>query len=173
MSDLRFHPTEFRAALSAFATGVTIITTQSSDGTKAGLTANSFSSLSLSPPLVLWSIGKSSSNFAAFASARYFAVHVLSADQQPLAALFAARGADKFASLVYDTDAEGVPLLRDCAARFRCRSWAQYEGGDHLILVGEVLEIERNHRLPLVFHSGAYGSINQPMGSVPPADTGR
>jgi len=172
MSNPRFHSTDFRAALGAFATGVTIITTRSLDGVEAGLTANSFSSLSLTPPLVLWSIAKTSSNFAAFASTRYFAVHVLSADQLALAARFATRGADKFAALDYDTDGEGVPLLRDCAARFRCRSWAQYEGGDHLILVGEVLEIERSTRAPLVFHGGSYGSILPPA-PVAAADAGR
>lgn len=159
MSNPRFNATEFRSALGAFATGVTIITTRSVDGVQAGLTANSFSSLSLDPPLVLWSIARTSSNFAAFASARYFAVHVLAADQQALAARFATRGADKFAALDFETDREGVPLLRHCAARFRCRTWAQYEGGDHQILIGEVLEIEQSIRAPLVFHGGSYSSI--------------
>jgi 3-hydroxy-9,10-secoandrosta-1,3,5(10)-triene-9,17-dione monooxygenase reductase component len=144
-----------RTALGTFATGVTIVTTRDA-GADIGLTANSFNSVSLEPPMVLWSLAKSSFSLPAFQNGSYFAVHVLAADQEPLSNLFAKRGADKFAGLALERGEGGVPLLPGCAARFICRTAFQYEGGDHIIFVGEVLSLDHFPRAPLVFHGGTY-----------------
>ena len=144
-----------RNALGTFATGVTIVTTHV-DGVDVGLTANSFSSVSLEPPLVLWSLAKRASSLPAFMQAGYFAVHVLASDQEHLSQLFATRGADRFAGLEVERGEASVPLLPGCAARFLCRSTFQYEGGDHIIFVGEVVEFEHASRPPLLFHGGRY-----------------
>ena len=149
-------PGEFRQALGTFATGVTIITTRAPDGAALGLTVNSFNSVSLNPPLVLWSLANNSLSLAAFRAAPVWAVHVLAADQEDLSARFAKRGEDKFAGLELDRGVEGIPLLRGCSARFQCRTAFQQEGGDHVIFVGEVLSFDRSEAAPLVFHGGRY-----------------
>ena len=151
-----FDAGEFRKALGAFATGVTIITTRAADGAPLGLTVNSFNSVSLKPPLVLWSLAQNALSLPVFKAVTHWAVHVLAADQEALSARFARRGQDKFAGLDTDTGAGGIPLLRGCTARFQCRSAFQYEGGDHTIFVGEVLAFDRSDSAPLVFHSGRY-----------------
>lgn len=148
-------PRQLRDALGAFATGVTIVTTHA-DGVDVGLTANSFSSVSLSPPMVLWSLAKTASSLSAFSKAGHFAVHVLAADQEALSKQFATRGVDRFADLEIARGEGGVPLLARCAARFMCRSAFQYEGGDHVIFVGEVMHFEHTPRPPLLFHGGRY-----------------
>ena len=150
---------EFRDALGAFATGVTIVTTRAADGAPIGLTASSFNSLSLDPPMVLWALSKAARSLSAFAAARHFAVHILAADQRSLADRFAARGADRFAGLELDEGAGGIPLLRGCSATFQCRTAYQYQGGDHVIFVGEVVAFDHSGRPGLAFHGGAYGSI--------------
>lgn len=147
---------EFRRALGAFATGVTIITTRAPDGAPLGLTCSSFNSVSLNPPMVLWSLANNALSLPIFRDAGRWAVHVLAADQDALSARFARRGEDKFAGLDYDTGDGGVPLLRGCTARFQCKTAFQYEGGDHLIFVGEVLNFDRSDSPPLVFHGGRY-----------------
>lgn len=148
-----------RDALGSFVTGITIVTTIGSSGEDVGLTANSFNSVSLNPPMVLWSLAKTSLSQPAFATAEYFAVHVLSADQQSLSDLFARRGADKFGTLKLDRGHSGIPLLKGCAARFQCRTAFRYEGGDHDIFVGEVVEFEHFEKPPLIFHRGKYGAV--------------
>ena len=159
---------QFRTALGSFATGVTIVTTRATDGSPIGLTANSFNSLSLEPPMVLWALAKSSKSLPAFASAEYFAVHILSVDQQRLADIFATRGADKFGDLDFDIGPGRVPLLRGCSARFQCRTAHQYEGGDHTIFVGEVIGFDHFDRLPLAFQGGAYANlVPRPRGTQP------
>ena len=163
---------QFRTALGAFATGVTIVTTLTADGTPVGLTANSFNSLSLQPPMVLWALAKTSKSLAAFIPAEYFAVHVLAADQQALASLFATRGADKFGDVDWDSGRGGVPLLRACSARFQCRAAHQYEGGDHVIFVGEVVEFDHLDKPALAFHGGAYASLLR-RPAAPAAAAGR
>ena len=151
-----FDAQEFRRALGMFATGVTIITTRSPSGEPVGLTVNSFSSVSLNPPLVLWSLDNGSRNLPAFRDSPHWAVHVLGTDQEALSARFARRGEDKFAGLDYDRGPDQVPLLRGCSARFECRTVSQYQGGDHLIFIGEVIGFERRDTAPLVFHGGRY-----------------
>ncbi|GAB0116336.1 flavin reductase [Acidisoma sp. 7E03] len=147
----------FRNALGAFATGVTVITTLSPEGADVGVTANSFNSVSLDPPMILWSIGKTSSSLAAFMAAERFAVHVLSAEQEALSGRFAKSGTDKFAGLSVSRGIGDVPLLEGCAARFQCRIAFRHEAGDHYILVGEVEAFDHDGHAPLAFHSGRYG----------------
>jgi 3-hydroxy-9,10-secoandrosta-1,3,5(10)-triene-9,17-dione monooxygenase reductase component len=129
---------QFRNALGSFATGVTIITTCAPDGADVGVTANSFNSVSLDPPMILWSLGKNSTSLDAFMAAEHFAVHVLAMDQESLSGRFAKSNTDKFAGLTVDRGRAGIPLLPGCAARFQCRTAYRHEGGDHIILVGEV-----------------------------------
>ena len=155
MTELSFEPAAFRKALGSFATGVTVVTT-CANGERFGVTANSFSSVSLNPPLVLWSLAKSSSSLAAFSSASGFAVHILASDQQALSNRFAMRGVDKFADVPLESGSDGIPLLVGCAARFECRTTYQYEGGDHIIFVGQVHAFGHGDKDPLVFHAGRY-----------------
>jgi 3-hydroxy-9,10-secoandrosta-1,3,5(10)-triene-9,17-dione monooxygenase reductase component len=157
--DLPVDAKEFRKALGAFATGVTIVTTHSDDGKDHGLTANSFNSVSLDPPMVLWSLGKTSSNLAAFLEADRFAVHVLAVEQEDLSNQFARSGTDKFSNCAVDRGAGDVPLLDGCVARFECRVAHRYEGGDHVIFVGEVARFNSFDRAPLVFQHGSYGRV--------------
>jgi 3-hydroxy-9,10-secoandrosta-1,3,5(10)-triene-9,17-dione monooxygenase reductase component len=149
----------FRKALGAFTTGVTIITTRDHSGRDVGVTANSFNSVSLDPPLVLWSLARSASSFPAFAHTDYFAVHILAADQEHLSRQFAQRGAEKFVGVRVQRGLHELPLLEGCAARFECRTVHRYDGGDHKIYVGEVVSYLYNERPPLVFHSGTYATL--------------
>lgn len=151
-----FDSKPFRDALGAFTTGVTIVTTHDADGNDIGLTANSFNSVSLDPPMVLWSLAKSSLSLAAFKESRYFAVHILSADQEAQSNLFATRGADKFSGLELERGQGNVPLLSGCSARFECEKAFEYEGGDHEIFVGQVVAFEDYKKPPLVFQAGKY-----------------
>ena len=152
-----FEPLAFRKALGSFATGVTT----RSNGERFGVTANSFNSVSLEPPLVLWSLAKSSSSLAAFAESEGFAVHILAADQQDLSNRFAKRGVDKFDGLALEIGHGDVPLLPGCAARFQCRTTYRYEGGDHIIFVGEVFDFSHGEKEPLLFHAGRYATRAQ------------
>jgi 3-hydroxy-9,10-secoandrosta-1,3,5(10)-triene-9,17-dione monooxygenase reductase component len=159
----------FRGALSQFATGVTIVTTRQQPGQDVGLTANSFSSVSLDPPMVLWSLSRQSLSLPAFMESAHFAVHVLAANQDDLSDRFAKRGVDKFAGLVLERGPDDIPLLTDCAARFQCRTTYRYEGGDHVIFVGEVLRFDHSDRAPLVFHGGRYAiAAAKAQGETPP-----
>jgi 3-hydroxy-9,10-secoandrosta-1,3,5(10)-triene-9,17-dione monooxygenase reductase component len=156
----------FRNALGAFATGVTVVTTRSGEGGDVGLTANSFNSVSLDPPMVLWSLAKTSKSLSTFMTASYFAVHVLASDQEALSARFARPASDKFADLPIDRGVGAIPLLTDCSARFQCRTAFRYEGGDHMIFVGQVEAFDHWDRPPLVYHAGRYASavrVTQPQ----------
>ncbi|MEI6734207.1 MAG: flavin reductase family protein [Comamonadaceae bacterium] len=152
-----FSQSEFRTALGMFATGVTIVTARSSTGELVGLTANSFNSVSLDPPLVLWSLARSAASMLAFSTGSHYAINILSADQQALAQRFATKGVDRFANLTFADGASGAPLLNGAAAWFECFNRSRYDEGDHVIFVGEV---ERcSHRAgasPLLFHGGKF-----------------
>lgn len=152
-----FDDRELRDALGCFATGVTVITTMTPAG-PLGMTANSFSSVSLDPPLILWSPARKSRRFPAFEAAAYFAVHVLSEGQLELAELFAGAG-DDFEAVEFTQGLGEVPLIDGCAARFECRHAAGHDGGDHLIVVGEVLRLEQADLPPLLYHRGSYRSL--------------
>lgn len=149
----------FRNALGAFATGVTIATTLDADGQPVGVTASSFNSVSLDPPLVLWSVAKANMSCAAFCESGHFAVHILAAEQVALSNRFARSGSDKFTGLEWQSGATGSPILPDYAALFQCRTRHQYDGGDHIIMVGEVVDFRVQDRAPLLFHAGRYAAL--------------
>lgn len=162
-----FDPKTYRNALGQFATGVTIITTRESAGGAVGVTANSFNSVSLDPPLVLWSLARSARSMAAFEQASQFAVHILASDQDHLANLFASRVDDKFGGL--DIGSDGPPRIDGCSARLVCTTRHMYDGGDHVIMVGEVMDYESEGKSPLLFHSGSYADrIARQSSSAPP-----
>lgn len=160
------NPIEFRKALGSFATGVTVITSVDSDENPVGVTASSFNSVSLDPPLVLWSLAKNAMSLKTFQDSGHFCVHVLSAAQQDLSNRFASKGADKFSGLEWSRGVGGIPLLPKFAAQFQCRTTYQYEGGDHIIFVGEVLDFEGKDEAPLVFHGGRYALAKTKDGSA-------
>ncbi|MBX7484164.1 flavin reductase family protein [Qipengyuania qiaonensis] len=154
-----FDPQSFRDALGSFVTGVTIVTARDAEGRPFGLTANSFNSVSLDPPMVLWSLSLQSGTLPVFRDARNWAVHVLAADQQSMSDRFARPGEDKFAGLEVDDGPEGAPLIEGYAARFGCRARFEYEGGDHAIFLGEVVDFDRREAEPLIYHGGSYGRV--------------
>lgn len=151
-----FDPKEFRRALGMFATGVTIVTTKAADGTPVGITANSFNSVSLEPPMVLWSLANNARSLPAFTGSEFWNVHILSNEQEALSNRFARPGEDKFAGLELDTQASGAPLLPGCSARFQCKNAFKYDGGDHTIFVGEVVQYDSSALPPLLYVTGGY-----------------
>ena len=152
-----FSKTEFRTALGMFATGVTIVTARTADGNLVGLTANSFNSVSMSPPLVLWSLSQAASSMEAFSTGSHYAINILSADQQDLAMQFATKGVDKFAGVAYSLGVAGAPLIEGAAATFECFNRSRYEEGDHVIFVGEVEHCShREGASPLLYHGGKF-----------------
>ncbi len=163
--------TAFRNALGSFVTGVTIVTACDPQGDPVGLTANSFNSVSLDPPMVLWSLALTANSLPAFRDAKAWAVHILAADQQTMSDRFARSGADKFEGLETQNGPEGAPLIVGCAARFGCRARYEYEGGDHAIFLGEVVDFARSSAEPLVYHSGGYGRLMpREGGTIDPQD---
>ncbi|MEO5669404.1 MAG: flavin reductase family protein [Ramlibacter sp.] len=151
-----FSSLEFRTALGMFATGVTIVTARTSDGV-IGLTANSFNSVSLDPPLVLWSLAKAAASLEAFRAGSHYAVNVLAGDQKSLAERFALRGADRWTGVEFTDGMGGSPLLTGAAATFECFNRSRYDEGDHVIFVGEVERCSwRAGASPLLFHGGRF-----------------
>lgn len=152
-----FSTREFRDALGMFATGVTIVTARSAEGEPIGLTANSFNSVSLDPPLVLWSLSRAAASMATFMTGTHYAVHVLAADQKALAERFATRGIDRWAGLPYRSGRGGVPLLEGAVATFECFNRSRYAEGDHVIFVGQVEHCtHRAGATPLLYHGGRF-----------------
>jgi flavin reductase (DIM6/NTAB) family NADH-FMN oxidoreductase RutF len=150
-------PRDFRSALGAYATGVTIITAAAEDGKPYGLTCNSFASVSLNPPLVLWSLVLYSSSLNVFQNATHFAVNVLGASQQALANKFAKSSDDKFVGVDWTPGLGNAPLLVESVANFQCRAVNRYYGGDHVIFLGAVEAYSYNRKEPLLFARGGYG----------------
>lgn len=150
---------EFRRTLGQFATGVTAMTTRAPGGAPVGMTVSSFNSLSLDPPLILWSIARSTPSFAYFQVGDTFAVNVLSADQEAVARQLARSSSDKFDGIAARSGLNGVPLIDGCIAYLECSVWARYPGGDHDIIVGRVLRIFNIGKAPLLFHGGAFRSL--------------
>ena len=163
-------PKAFRRALGNFATGVTIITTRAPDGTKVGVTASSFNSLSMDPPLILWSSMKEARSCAVFESATHFAVNILAADQMEMSNHFARQQPDKFAGIVHEDGIGGAPIFPGCAGRFQCESYAKLDGGDHWIFVGRVVAFDDFGRSPLCFHQGSYAMVYDHPDSLPKTD---
>lgn len=147
----------FRAALGRFATGVTIVTARADDGNLVGLTANSFNSVSLAPPLVLWSLSRQSASMPVFHAGSHYAIHVLSAQQRELALRFASKGVDRWAGVDYTLGESGAPLLAGAVATFECFNRSRYEEGDHVIFVGEVERCRHEMDVaPLLYHGGQF-----------------
>jgi len=153
--------TDYRKALACFATGVTIVTTLDGDLEPVGLTVNSFNSVSLSPPLILWSLKRSSGNLQNFLNCQSFCVNVLSEDQADLARQFAASHVEKFDGVKWRKSLGGAPRLNECTAYFDCRLYGHHDGGDHEIFLGEVREFgSRASRPPLMFVNGEFTSLH-------------
>ncbi|WP_419760382.1 flavin reductase family protein [Acidisoma sp.] len=164
-------PREFRNALARFATGVTVITTRSPSGKAEGLTANSFSSVSLDPPLVLWSLREGAPSMASFTDSGCFAINVLGADQQHHSRHFATASADKFHGQSWIPGLGGCPLLEDCVARFECHTEQIISAGDHRLFIGLVLRATYRPGEPLVFHAGAYHGVAPLLSVITPSGT--
>jgi flavin reductase (DIM6/NTAB) family NADH-FMN oxidoreductase RutF len=152
-----FDPRDFRNALGSFGTGVTVITAATADGRRAGLTCNSFASVSLDPPLVLWSLVVHSPSMPIFQEASHFAVNVLAVSQVDVALRFARPADDKFAGIAWEPGLGSAPLLPGVVATFQCRNSYRYYGGDHVIFMGAVETYFYNFDDPLLFSRGAFG----------------
>ncbi|MFN0038077.1 MAG: flavin reductase family protein [Burkholderiales bacterium] len=161
MSQKPVDPTLLRRDLGSFVTGVTIVTTRTTAGEPVGLTVNSFNTVSLVPPLVLWSLSLRAASYDAFAQASHFAVNVLAADQRALSDRFAKTGGEKFNGLAWREGIAGLPILEGTAASFQCRHSARHPGGDHIIFIGEVLAHESSGRPPLVYARGRYAEARE------------
>ena len=149
-------PRDFRNALGTFGTGVTIVTAMSVDGRPYGVTCNSFASVSLNPPLVLWSLGMFSQGLSIFQNASHFTVNVLGASQEALASQFAKSSDDKFAGVSWTPGLGNAPVLTDSVANFQCRAANRYYGGDHIIFIGHVERYAYTNRPTLLFCRGKY-----------------
>lgn len=149
-------PRQLRDVLGTFMTGVTVITTQDKDGICHGVTANSFSSLSLDPPLVLWSQALTSRSHPAFEESNYFAVNILADHQIPVSNHFAKSRDDKFKDIAHHSGVGGAPVLEGCAAHLECKKIATYPAGDHVLYIGQVLNIGHHGRRSLGYNAGKY-----------------
>ena len=148
---------EFRSSLAMFATGVTIVTARTPEGELLGLTANSFNSVSMNPPLVLWSLSRAASSMAALSTGSHYAINILASDQKELAERFAGTKDERWKAVAFTESTSGLPLLDGAAASFECFNRSRYEEGDHVIFVGEVERCQ--HRVgaaPLLFHGGRF-----------------
>lgn len=151
-----FDARDLRGALGQFSTGVAVVTLRAADGRRIGVTVNSFASVSLDPPLVLWSLARTAPSAPDFIAAQRFAIHVLAADQHALSRRFATPMADKFDGVAHACDASGLPLLDGVIGRFVCRNARQYDGGDHVIFIGAVESYAYFDGEPLLFYGGRY-----------------
>ena len=152
-----FTPAEFRAALGMFATGVTIVTARASNGALIGLTANSFNSVSLDPPLVLWSLARGAGSMPTLRTGSHYAVNILAASQKELAERFAKKDVDRWVDVEFTRGIGGAPVLVGAAATFECFNRSRYDEGDHVIFVGEVERCtHRPGAAPLLFHGGRF-----------------
>ncbi len=152
-------PKALRDTLSCFPTGVAIATTSARDGTPIGVTISSFNSVSMDPPLVLWSLASNAGSLPEYMAHKGFAINILSSDQVALCKLFSSQERDRFASLNWTRGLHGLPILADCAATLECTTHAVVEGGDHQIMIGRVEQHASFDRTPLVFGKGQLGTF--------------
>lgn len=150
---------KFRDALGKFATGVAVVTALRADGSKLGITINSFSSVSLMPPLVLWSIDKASAHFETFVNADRYNIHVLAAGQEDASRHFAGPFADQFEDVSHTLDGHGLPVLDHCLARFACVSFKRIDAGDHIVLIGKVEDFDSQDGGALTYFSSRYATL--------------
>jgi flavin reductase (DIM6/NTAB) family NADH-FMN oxidoreductase RutF len=171
--DARFAPHDaprLRRALGRFATGVTVITARGADGRPLGFTANSFNSVSIDPPLILWSLSRRSERLGAYRGASAYAVNILTAAQEGLARQFAAPAEDRFDGVVWEEGLEGAPVLPDALAVFECLHEAVYPAGDHELFIGRVERVRERPGKPLTFFGGDFGTVMgefEPEGETP------
>ncbi|RUW78863.1 MULTISPECIES: flavin reductase [unclassified Mesorhizobium] len=158
-------PIALRRAFGTFVTGVTVITTRDTDGNPRGMTANSFTSVSLDPPLLLVCVAKSASSFAAFTMADSFAVNLLHEGQVDISATFASKSPDKFHSVNHDRVHTGAPILTDSLTWFDCTTYNRVDAGDHVVLIGQVQAFGTSPSAPLGFCRGRYASVKDPLPS--------
>lgn len=153
-------PREFRDALGCFATGVAVATCRDADGAAIGVTINSFSSVSLDPPLVLWSLGRSSQHFDDFLNAGHYAINVLREEQRDLSLRFSLPHEDRWLGVEVGAWRTGAPIIADCLASVECTTEAIHDGGDHIILIGRVVRLssDRTGR-PLLYFGGRYATL--------------
>lgn len=151
---------DFRRTLGCFPTGVAIVTTCDADGAPVGLTISSFNSVSMDPPLVLWSLALNAASLPTFRASEGFAINILSADQAHLPKVFSSPVDERFADLDWQNGISGAPVLNDAAAVIECRTYARYDGGDHEIMLGEVLRHRSSDLIPLVYGKGRLGPLN-------------
>ncbi|QFS82812.1 FMN reductase (NADH) NtaB [Roseivivax sp. THAF40] len=152
-------PRALRDSLSCFPTGVTVVTARAQDGAPVGVTVSSFNAVSLDPPLILWSLGLKSASLEVFRAADHFAVNVLSEAQADLPRIFSSPVEDRFAGLDWRDGIGGAPVLTDSTAVFECRSYARYDGGDHEIMLGEVMQHDWREAAPLIFAKGRVSTL--------------
>jgi flavin reductase (DIM6/NTAB) family NADH-FMN oxidoreductase RutF len=159
---MSIEPRDFRDTVGCFATGITIITTVEADGSPVGLTANSFTSLSLDPPMVLFCLDHKVQSFDSFQAGRPFAVNILSNNQMDLSNRFAKSGAEKWDGVAFDTWDTGSPILPGCLANMECQVSSINQGGDHVIVIGEVKRIDRAQGdvTPLLYYRGGYANLS-------------
>lgn len=170
---MSFDERRFRDALGMFPTGVAIVTAVTDQGTRIGMTVSSFNSVSLAPPLVLFSIARRANSFAAWSAVERYAINVLSQEQEQLSNRFARPLGDKWAGVVVLDGETGVPILANSLAAFECETYARYDGGDHEIVVGRVASFRVSpHRqdLPLLFFGGRYRRLDAGFKDMPPHD---
>jgi flavin reductase (DIM6/NTAB) family NADH-FMN oxidoreductase RutF len=168
-----FDERRFRDALGAFPTGVAIVTGTTETGERVGMTVSSFNSVSIAPPLVLFSVARRARSFAALTRMARYAVNILSQEQEELSNRFARPIADKWAGLLVLDGTTGVPLLPNALAAFECENHARYDGGDHEIFLGRVVALRLSpHKLepPLIFFGGRYRRLDDGFRDTPPRD---
>lgn len=158
----RIDPATFRRTLGCFPTGVAIVTTTTETGAPIGVTISSFNSVSLDPPLVLWSLDLKAGTLPIYRSSGGFVINILSAEQADLPRIFSSPIEDRFAQVPWHKGASGFPVLDEAAAVIECRTYARYDGGDHEIFLGEVLNHSASDRTPLVFGKGRLGPLELP-----------
>ena len=159
-SSHQFDQRTLRSAFGKFATGVTIITTCQSDGTPRGITANSFTSVSLDPPILLICIAKSALSKSVFSECEHFGVNILRSTQQDVSALFASKSVEKFNKADYEKSLHGTPIIKETLANFICRRQKSVDAGDHLVVFGEVIDFQSDNGSPLLYFNGDYCSID-------------
>lgn len=154
-------PRHLRDVLGSFTTGVVVVTTRGDGGRPVGLTINSFNSVSLDPPLILWSIALKAPSLGAFRAADSFVINILGAHQEEIGRRFATPAPDKFSGVAWEAGFTGAPVIADTAAHLECKVHARHPGGDHEIYLGEVVALQDRGHAPLVYHRGAFCRIEK------------
>jgi 3-hydroxy-9,10-secoandrosta-1,3,5(10)-triene-9,17-dione monooxygenase reductase component len=157
-----FDQKDFRKIMGTFATGITVVTTMHDNSVPIGITVNSFTSVSLDPPLILWCLANDADSYDIFANCPNFAVNVLHQEQEDLSQIFSTKNSSKFENLEWETGEFGAPILKDCLSYFQCETEIAYSGGDHIILLGHVRAIEiHTEKKPLIYHNSNYHALKK------------